>query len=391
MRVLAITKIFPNRIEPLSSPFNRQQFGALRELCDLTVLAAIPYVPFAARTGKPPRAAKLAGLPDRDVVEGIETHNLRQLYVPKVGLSVALPLYLASLLPYRELARQHDVILGTWAYPDGCAAIAFARALGKPSVVKVHGSDLNVVAKVPSARAIMRAVLPRADAMVAVSRALGSQLEGLGVARARVHLVANGVDTELFAPRDRGAARRALGVPERRPLVVFVGRLEPQKGLGELLEAFRAIRAARPDAILALIGEGVMRPEVTALKASWGEGLLAPGARPLREVAQWVAACDVFTLPSWSEGTPNVVLEALASGRPAVASRVGGIPDVLAKPESGILVEARDAGDLARGLGEALSRTWDEDAIVRAGPGSWKDSARSLFGVLEEAARGATR
>ncbi|WP_394826602.1 glycosyltransferase [Pendulispora albinea] len=382
MRVLAITKIFPNSLEPLSSPFNRQQFGELAKLCDLTVLAAIPYVPLAQRTGLPERAAKLAVLPEREVVAGIETHYVRQLYVPRVGIPVALPLYLASLWPFRTLAKQSDIVLGTWAYPDGCAATVFARSLGKPSVVKVHGSDLNVVAKMPAARSYMRRILPRTDALVSVARPLSQLLEGLGARPGSIHLVRNGVDTSLFRPRDRGACRDELGIGREGSLIVFCGRLEPQKGLAELLAAFDQVRAVRSDVRLALLGDGVSRDEVRERVSRMNGALIAPGARPLREIATWVGACDLFTLPSHNEGTPNVVLEALASGRPVVGSDVGGIPDCLADPCSGLVVPARDAGALARALLEALDRTWDPDAIVRAGPGSWKESARALHDVL---------
>jgi glycosyltransferase involved in cell wall biosynthesis len=382
MRVLAITKIFPNSLEPLSSAFNRQQFVELAKLCELSVLEAIPYFPAAELTGQPPRAAKLAKLPASEMVSGIETFYMRQLYLPKVGVPLAMPLYLASLLPYRRFARRFDVILATWAYPDGCAATLFARAMKKPVVVKVHGSDMNVVAKMPSARAVMQRVLPRADAMVSVARSLSSELQALGVER--IHLVPNGVDNALFHPRDKAEARRALGLPQEGKIITFVGRLEPQKGLGELLEAFPRVRHTFPRATLALVGDGVWRDRAK------GEGIIAPGARPLAEVAQWVAACDVFTLPSHNEGTPNVVLEALASGRPAVGTRVGGIPDVLADPRSGLLVAAKDAPALAEGLIQALSRAWDPAEVAACGPVSWAASAARLHEVLAAVQRGAS-
>jgi glycosyltransferase involved in cell wall biosynthesis len=391
MRVLAITKIFPNSLEPLSSPFNRQQFGALSQLCDLTVIEAVPWFPLAGLTGKPERASRLTSLPRRETVAGIDTVFMRQLYVPKIGTPIALPLYVASLAPYRELLREHDVVLGTWAYPDGCAATVMARLLGKPVVVKVHGSDVNVVAKMPSARAVMRRVLPHVTAIASVSNALSDELaDGIGVAREKIHLVPNGVDTRLFFPRDRAGMRERLGLPHDRPLILFVGRLEPQKGLEELLLAFERVRTSRPDAMLALVGTGVLASRVKALQARWGDALHAPGPRPLAEVAEWMGAADLFTLPSWNEGTPNVVLEALASGRPAVGTRVGGIPDVLASPDAGILVNARDASDLARGLLEGLARTWDQAKILAAGPCSWNQSAQRLWDVLESA-RASTR
>jgi glycosyltransferase involved in cell wall biosynthesis len=278
------------------------------------------------------------------------------------------------------------VVLGTWAYPDGCAAILAARAFGKPCVVKVHGTDINNIAKRPSARAVLRRVLPMADALVSVSAGLSDELEGLGVPRAKIHLVANGVDKAVFAPRDKRAARRALGVPESAPVVLFAGRLESGKGMAELLEAAAIVRARVPGFVLAVLGEGDWAARVAEAAAASNGGIVAPGVRPLKEVAEWLTACDVFTLPSWMEGTPNVVLEALASGRPVVATRVGGIPGVLPEPDAGRLVPAKDAGALADALVETLARVRDggfaPEKVAAFGPKSWGESAGALYEVL---------
>jgi teichuronic acid biosynthesis glycosyltransferase TuaC len=96
-----------------------------------------------------------------------------------------------------------------------------------------------------------------------------------------------------------------------------------------------------------------------------------------------MGARDVMTLPSWAEGTPNVVLEALASGRPVVATRVGGIPDLLQGRGAGVVVPPRDAETLAAALQEALERRWDEAAICARGPTSWRESAAGVASVLE--------
>jgi teichuronic acid biosynthesis glycosyltransferase TuaC len=382
MKVLAITQIWPNSLEPLRGPYNVQQFVELAKHVDVEVLAAVAYVPGAKLVGKPPRPALLADLPPREVTSGLTTTYLRQLYLPRLGVPIAVPLYLGSLLAHRRLVMSADVLLGTWAYPDGCATILAAKALGKPCVVKVHGSDINFVAKMPSAHAVLRKVLPHVDAMVSVSRPLAGEIAALGVAREKIHVVQNGVDTTVFAVRDKAAARAALGLPLDKKIVLSVGRLEPHKGTLDLLDAWAQVREARKDVILALVGDGVSRPQVDARKAEWGEGLVTPGSRPFTEIARWLTACDVFTLPSWMEGTPNAVLEALASGRPAVGSDVGGIPDVLSDPRSGIVVPVRDAAALARGLLDALGRDWPAESVRACGPGSWADSAAHLLDVI---------
>lgn len=383
MRVLAVTPIFPNRLEPLYGPYNRQQFKALvRTGVELRVLCAIPYVPGATVARAPKRAARLAALGQGDVIDGLETRYLRRLYLPVVGVPIAVPLYVASLAPHRELVRWADVVLATWAYPDGAATTLLAQALGKPCAVKVHGSDVNVIAKRAAARAVLRRALPRADAMITVSRAMGEELSAMGVAREKIHLVPNGIDRALFADHDRAQARRALGLEGAGRLILFVGRVEPQKGIGELLEAFERVHAQHPDVTLALVGDGVWRDRAASARARFGSRLLVAGARPFAEIPKWMAACDLVTLPSHNEGTPNVLLEALATGRPAVATSVGGIPDVLADPRSGVVVAPRNPTALAEGLLTALARSWNEEDVRACGPSSWDESATALAHVL---------
>ncbi len=380
MRVVVVTKIFPSSLEPDSAPFNRQQIAALARTCEVEVLAAIPHFPLAAITGVPARAARLAALPPGERVHGVDVTYVRQLYLPRVGLPIAVPLYRASLSAHREVLRRADVVLATWAYPDGCAAVIEARALGKPCVVKVHGTDVNDVLHRPLVRHIAGLVLPEADAVVAVSRPLASELEDLGVHRERIHLVRNGIDASLFGAADRAKARRALGLPRDERVLLFVGRLEERKGIFDLLEAFERVRR-RVDARLVLVGDGVATARVRAA-ASRG-GIRVVGARPHAEIGQWLTASDLLVLPSWMEGTPNVVLEALSCGRPVVATRVGGIPDVVSDDRAGILVPPRDPAALADAIVSALHQEWDENAVRACGPRTWTESAAALREVLE--------
>ena len=204
-------------------------------------------------------------------------------------------------------------------------------------------------------------------------------------------MVPNGVDRSLFQPRDRAGARQALGQPADGKWIVYVGRLEAAKGIDELLAAFS--RLPDPSLKLALVGDGSLRARCQQAAAADAR-ILVPGGRPLGEVGRWMAAADVVTLPSWREGTPNVILEALASGRPVVATRVGGIPDVVERPGLaskdcllGELVPPRDAAALTAALARVLGRDHDPAAIAAAGPISWDESARQLHAVLETAVR----
>jgi teichuronic acid biosynthesis glycosyltransferase TuaC len=357
VRILAVTHVFPNRRDPHAWPYQRQQFAALAKRCELTVLVPVPPSVFVR-------------VPREDVIDGVCA-----IYIPT----------LASLAPHALHARRADVILGTCAYPDACAALVLARSVGRPAVVKVHGADLDVVGRRAVPRAVLRRLLPLVHGAVAVSRPLAERLTRLGVPRARIHVVPNGVDRELFTPQDRNLARRALGVPEPGALLLFVGRLEREKGVRELLDAFVRVRFVRPDVRLALVGDGPMLGQIDVARV-FGGAVMTPGKRPPREVSTWLAACDALVLPSWHEGTPNAVLEALASGRPVVASYVGGIPEVVRDSRVGRLVPPRDAVLLADALLEVLEATWDPTAIRAFAPGTWDESAGRLYDVLALAA-----
>jgi teichuronic acid biosynthesis glycosyltransferase TuaC len=397
VRVLIVTKIFPNAAEPLSAPFNRQQFGALarRPGVEVDVLATIPWFPGAGLLSRWSSAGRLARVPARDTIDGIAVRHPRTLFFPRMAHALWGPLYAASIAP--EAVRYRgavDVVLGSWAYPDGFAAIALAEMLGVPAVVKLHGSDVNVIARMPGPRRLMQWLLPRAARVIAVSRALADEVAALGVPRERIAIVMNGVDGEMFQPRDRGEARRALGLPEAGPLLLYVGNLKETKGVLDLAAAFERVAAgdpagdpAGPDAIrLAIVGGGEQKAAIDALAARLPGRVIAAGPRPLGEIPTWMAACDVLTLPSWNEGTPNVVLEALACGRRIVASSVGGIPDLVTDPMLGELVPARDIDALAGALARAARTPYDAAEVARRGArGGWEPSAAALHEVLAAA------
>jgi glycosyltransferase involved in cell wall biosynthesis len=390
MRVLVVTKIFPNALEPLSSPFNRQQFAALGRQCEVEVLATIPWFPGARALGRWSAAGRLTAVPAREVIDGLEVRHPRFLYLPKLARGAAGPLYAASLLaPLFSRRRRFDVLLGSWAYPDGFAAVALGRLLALPAVVKLHGSDVNVVAAMAGPRRRLAWALPRARRVVAVSRALADAAVELGARRERVAVVENGVDPALFHPADRAAARAELGRAPGERLILYIGRLEREKGALDLLAAFAPLAARRPELTLALVGDGSQRAACEREAHRIGRQVVLAGARPLAEVPRWIAAADVVALPSWNEGSPNVLLEAQACGRPIVATRVGGIPDLVGDASLGELVAPRAVAELEGALervcdGAAAGR-YPEAAIVARARGGWDESAARLKRELERA------
>ena len=335
LRVLVVTRIFPNRVEPLSSPFNRQQFAALGRLCDVEVMATIPWFP-GARFVSGSKTGGRTEVPKTDVIDGLPVVHPRVAYVPRLaGLSGALEV--ASLLP-SFLARRGrvDVVLGSWAYPEGAAAVALAKIIGVPAVIKAHGSDLNVQGNMRGPRANLAVALPRAARVVVVSRALGERAVALGAVASKVCVVANGIDTSIFRVRDRNEARDEVGYPRGPKMVLYVGRVERDKGIIELVGAMKEAEGLS----LVVLGDGGALSEAREKAAPLGDRVRFLGARPLAEVPAWMAASTICTLPSYAEGSPNVVREALACGRAVVGTNVGGIPELIDAPELGLLVPA---------------------------------------------------
>jgi glycosyltransferase involved in cell wall biosynthesis len=401
LRVLTVTRLFPNRVEPLACAFARQQLGALSRRCSVEVLATIPYLAGSSLFGEWTRPGRLTRVPEREEIDGIPVLHPRVPYLPGVDALPALapvnaPLYLAGLLPFvARLRDRFDVVLGTYLYPDACAAAALARMLGLPYVIKTHGTDVHLVTKWTSVQSLIASVLRGAAWSIGVSAPMTDALVHLGAPPDRAVLLANGVDRSLFHPIDPREARRALGLPDDGRIMVYVGRLEKEKGLHELCAAFEQIQhmpgAHRP-VHLVLVGEGSLAPEIASMaerintSADDHSGrLILGGGRPLTEVARYLGASDLLVLPSYREGTPNVVLEALASGRPVVATRVGGIPDIIVHGETGILVPPQDTGALTSGILEALARTWDPEILTAAAPSSWDESAAHLHQLLASA------
>jgi teichuronic acid biosynthesis glycosyltransferase TuaC len=339
-------------------------------------MATLPWFPGSGLLGKWSSAGKLAAVPRRETIEGIAVTHPRTLFIPRFAHGAWGPLYAASIAPALVgLRGKFDVVLGSWAYPDGFAAVVAARILGVPSVVKLHGSDINIIAKLPGPRRMSAWALPKATRIVAVSRALADEVAKLGVPRDKISIVMNGVDASLFHPRDRAAARKELGLPIEGKLALYVGNLKAEKGVLDLAAAWKDV----PNGALVVVGGGAAKLDET-------DRMKLVGPQPLPSIPTWMAACDVLVLPSHAEGTPNVVLEALACGRRVVATSVGGIPDLITSETLGTLVPAREPRALAVALAHALATPYDPDEVAQLGArGGWDASAAALHQVLTDA------
>jgi glycosyltransferase involved in cell wall biosynthesis len=362
----------------------------------LTVLAPVRLWPPLPRYRQPraAQAAELAAARAADGRDGIRVLRPAYLHLPLLWW-IAEPVQLFCLGLWAVLARtgRPAVFHGHRAYPMGLTAVWLGRCLGRPAVVSVYGSDVHTeAASGPLAvRYWTRRALRGAARVIAVSQSLMDGVAALGVGAERCRYVPSGVDLERFVPREARAARAALGLPPEARVVLCISQFYPIKGHTVLVEAFRRLAERRADALMVLTGDGPLRPTVEAAvrEAGLAGRTRFTGTVPYDAVPAWLAAADLMVLPSYNEGMPLSVLEALACGRPVIASRVGGTPELVSDARYGLLVPPGDPAALAAALEEALARPWNAAELrARAAEFGWPEIVARVRAVYAEAVAG---
>lgn len=382
IRTLLFSTLYPSSARPVHGIFVETR---LRELLrtgevDTRVIAPVPWFPSTdARWGE---YARIARTPPREQRHGIDVLHPRYPLLPKVGMTLApFGLAAACIGPIRRLIAEgfdFDLIDAHFYYPDGVAAAMLARHFGKPVAITARGTDLNLYPRNWAPRKLMQWAAKRADASIGVCGALVDVLRGWGVAEPRLHVLRNGVDLERFRPLPQSEAREALGL-DGAPLLLSVGHLIERKGHHLAVEALPIVRQRHPGARLVIVGEGEERARLEGLVAQLRlqSHVTLAGAVPNERLATWYSAADALILASSREGWANVLLESMACGTPVVATRIWGTPEVVARPQAGLLVDTRDAPALAGGVLRLLAVAPDRAAVRRYAEGfGWDETSR---------------
>jgi glycosyltransferase involved in cell wall biosynthesis len=382
VKVLVASHLYPSLLSQTWGSFVHNQVRFLQAHCQVQVVSPTPFFPFPGFGAW----SAYRRVPRREWRDGIEVQRPRyaawprRLFFARVWRS-----YLRAL----ERAQVHspDLIHAHCAYPDGLAAAELGKRLGRPVVVTVHGHDLKDLPRHPRWRALVVRALQQARSVVAVSQDLRERALALGLAPEKVHLIPNGVDCQVFAP---DFARRP---GEGGWRLLYVGRFDPAKGIGILLEALARLRGQGRDVRLSLIGgnpltggERPFRRQVARLGLADRVEFL--GEVPWNQVPRHMASADLFALPSFSEGLPLVLLEALSCGLPILSTRCGG-PEEIVGQQVGRLVTPGDVDELQDALEEMLDQyqQYDRRAIRRLAEEryDYRHIAGRLFALYEQA------
>jgi glycosyltransferase involved in cell wall biosynthesis len=271
-------------------------------------------------------------------------HELSRAVIDHRGGSRAKYAGLTAAAVKEARRLRPDVVYAHLLVAGGVAGAIAARIARSRFVVTAHGRDVRSIGSMFGIGTLTRATLARAR-VIAVSDYLRRELVAkLPTLDGRVAVIDCGVDLDRFRGRDAEEARRRVGWDGDGPRFLCLGTLDERKNVVRLAEAFDRLETGS----LAFVGDGPLRAQLEGR-----DRVHLVGRLPHEEVADWIAACDVLCQPSLVEPFGQALLEAMASERPVVATRIGGPPEFVT-PESGALVDPENVDSIADGLRTAL-------------------------------------
>ncbi|MBW1973302.1 MAG: hypothetical protein DRP55_08035 [Spirochaetes bacterium] len=299
-------------------------------------------------------------------------------------LILLLPFFMTSFfIAATHFAKRSDLLHANWII-SGIIAILSRIFHKKPVLVTLRGTDM-AFSKISLFRYIFKFFLKKADMITTVSDELKKEVLSLGIPKEKVLLVPNGVDIEpLVSEKEKETLRKKFSLPLKIPIILFVGRLIKSKGVEILLSIIEDKEIKNQKSSFIFLGKGELEEliEQKAQKIGIENKIILVGHKEHKEVISWIDLSDIIVLPSFSEGRPNIILEAMSRAKPVVATRVGGIPELIDDNITGILVSPKNSkafleaikrllkderlrksmGKAARVKIEKLGLSWDETA-----------------------------
>lgn len=356
MRILCVTNLFPHALRPGKGIFNWREFAALGELSDVRVIAPVPWVEDlqAWKSGCGSLIRK-----QWSEWNGVAVVAPRYLYPPKLLRGWHGSCFEASVRRTFDWAVgefRPSLVYACFAYPDGWAACRLAHRFDLPVAIKLHGSDILLADEDRGRRQRILEALRQADCLFPVSAHLRHRAIEMGASEATTHVGYEGTDTDLFCPGDRAAARRELGLAPEGFRLLFVGNLIALKGIIHLLDACQQLLGEGLSVTADILGDGPLRASLRHEIVTRGLAgcVTLRGWQPQPLLPQWYRAANVVVLPSYSEGIPNVLVEAAACGIPFVATSVGSVPEIAHLTPVG-LIPPRDSEALTKAVRTLLN------------------------------------
>lgn len=378
MRILAVSYLFPNNVNPNHGIFVFNRLKAVRSYCELIVINPIPWFPFSSRFS---RYKHFNTIPLKENIGGIDVYHPRFFIIPRYFKLIDSMTFCLSVLFVALKLKKHfkcDVVDLHWTYPDILSGYVLSRLFNRKLLVTVRGREAlnqfiddkkNQYVEEKSLRTILiKKMLPLADAVITLSQELKNITVNYGVSSNKITVIRNGVDVDKFYYIDQKKSRSLLKLPYDELILLAVGSLIYGKGFDRIIRHFTKIREKFPQIKLYIIGsEGPAGDYSSQLRVLVYQNKLEGSVKFIGQIMNntlihWYNSADLFCLVSRSEGSPNVLTEAIACGCPALATNVGAVSGILSNRELGYVIPNEDScvGD---GIIEALSRSYNRKKI----------------------------
>lgn len=364
---MIITNLYPLPWQPNRATFNRQQFDLLKDEFNVSLMIPVAFPEWFKYRKKIQQTDRIRYAP--------------YFYIPKMGrrfysLSMFFSLLLHSGAWLKK--RKPNIIMASWAFPEAVAASWLSKLFHTKFFFKVHGSDINLHGKIPArAKQIVKASR-KATGILSVSKALAKEMTLIGINSDKINVIYNGVDHERFGANTKR--------PKVEDYLLFVGNLKADKGVLELIEGFNEISKSFPELHLVYAGDGAMMQSIKkyAHQTDLSDRVTLLGNINHDQLPSWISHAKGLCLPSYNEGVPNVVLEAMACGTPVIATNVGGIPEVV-ESFCGIIIQPKSSEEVSQGISKLLNQTWQSDKIkAHASDFNWTKNQTQFVQMLNQ-------
>lgn len=313
---------------------------------------------------------------DALVKRGLEV-DVAAITDPRAGKLNVMKKYftwmLSTLQAFLSKGKQYEVVHAHYVFPSGLLGYFFKKRFRTRLIVTAHGGDIDKMArKSPWIYKWTKKILHEADHVIAVGQELYDTIHHeFRVEKERLSIINMGVNREVFKPILKEEARKLCGIEDGTRPILFVGNIIKQKGLLELVDAVSKLVRTYPQIQLYLIGathnESFKRELIERIKAGNIENHVTYlGVKKQREVAESMAAAEVFVLPSHIEGFGLVALEAMSCGTPVVGTNVGGLK-VLLDNDAGKIVPSQNDEALTEAIADLLSSKEKQELFIKNG------------------------
>lgn len=391
IKVLVLSHMYPTNSRDTGIFIHNQVKHLQKAGCHVKVISPVPYAPKCLWFNH--KWKRYGNTQEYDTTDKNTVYFPRYIHIPGKlfhGLA-SYSMYWGIKKVFNSIMKEFkpQILHAHTATADGYVGLILSKRYNLPLICSLRGSDINIYPyRDRLTMFLTKKVISNADQIVSVSHALKTTAETIAKPRRKIRVIYNGCDIQAFAfnEESRLEYRKKMGILPKEKVIIFIGWMSKSKGVFELIDSFIKLNSKYPDLRLIFVGGGqeLLAIENIISSNNLNKKVHIIDRQPQNEIAKYFRAADIYVLPTYYEGLPSTVLEAMACGLPVVATNVGGIPEIVTE-ETGVLIPPKNVEKLTEGINSAISRKWDRDIIRRRVEGiSWKGNADRTIKIYEE-------